>query len=136
MFTFFTTFNKILLHRIVASSLRMVFIYSQCCFSAEQIERKCSEHHETCSCQDAGLVFMLYVVKITVVVIKNRACAQTLLICVIMESTALMEEQSMPFRKCGLLKCQSLQRTLFKRFKPLLPECTFSPFSYLMFYLL
>lgn len=55
-----------------------------------------------------------------------------LLICVIMECPTLMEEESMPLRKSGLLKCHSRFRGLsFKRgdFCPSSSTCLFSPFS-------
>lgn len=64
--------------------------------------------------------------------IKSRVCPLMLLICVIMDCSALMEEESVPFRKSGLLKCHSRFRGLsFKRkdFSPLSSLCLFSPFS-------
>lgn len=67
-----------------------------------------------------------------IVYTKHRACAQMLLICVIMECPTLMEEESMPLRKSGLLKCHSRFRELsFKRedFSPSSSSCLFAPLS-------
>lgn len=74
--------------------------------------------------------------------IKHRPYAQMLLICVIMECPTLMEEQSVPLRKSGLLKCHSCFRGLsFKRrFQPSIFHLSFlfffilySPFFALLF---